>query len=245
LDLKGKKEHARRLTLAHQVDPAGTLELCKTALETGSPEVKAAAIACLGQHEECLPLVMEQTNSKNKTLRAAALEALAPHDRPEIVKLFTTLISGKTLDVLAGPLRRTRNQLVLNSLLAEGKSSFESVLKGEQEQVPRLWEILNCVESRKDEKTEEFVLLCFNQFEKLSKVVPANTASVSSAELTTRLASLLSQIASPRSLEAVLAKRAALPAEAFSATFPERASGLVTSQSLRGVCAVAGAEEGG
>src|SRR5262249_45752230 len=40
LDLKGKKCDARRLQVLHQLDPAGTVELCKTALEEGSPEVK-------------------------------------------------------------------------------------------------------------------------------------------------------------------------------------------------------------
>src|SRR4051794_11815756 len=44
LDLKGKKGDARRLIVLHQLHPQGTLELCKTALEEGSPDVKAAAI---------------------------------------------------------------------------------------------------------------------------------------------------------------------------------------------------------
>ena len=90
------------------------MELCKTALEEGSPEVKVAAIACLGKHEDCLPLVLEQANSKNKVVRAAALEALAEHDRPEITKLFTELIKGKALDILASPFRAMRNRQVLN-----------------------------------------------------------------------------------------------------------------------------------
>src|SRR6185503_15398792 len=101
LDLKGKKQDARKLTVMHRLDPVGSLDLCKKALEDGSPEVKAAAIACLGKHEDCLPLVLEQANSKNKSLRAAALEALAEHDRPEITKLFTELVKGKALDILA------------------------------------------------------------------------------------------------------------------------------------------------
>src|SRR5215469_10814698 len=40
LDLKGKKSDARKLAVMHQLEPAGTLELCKTALEDGSPDVK-------------------------------------------------------------------------------------------------------------------------------------------------------------------------------------------------------------
>ena len=137
LDLKGKKPDARKLTVMHQLDPAGTLALCKTALDDGSPEVKAAAIACLGKHEDCLPLVLEQANAKNKLLRAAALEALAEHDRPEITNLFTDLVKGKALDILVGPFRALRNRQVLNSLLAEGKRVFDLILKGDSEQIPR------------------------------------------------------------------------------------------------------------
>src|SRR4051812_5537161 len=120
-ELKGKKQDGRRLKIMHQLDPAASIELCKSALEEGSPEVKAAAVACLAKHEEHIPLVLEQANSKNKIVRAAALEALADHDRPEITRLFTDLIKGKALDILARPLRVVRSRQVFNSLLEEGQ----------------------------------------------------------------------------------------------------------------------------
>jgi len=133
LELKGKRSDARKLGLMHRLDPVGTLELCKTALEDGSLEIKAAAIACLGRHEECLPLVLEQAKAKNKLLRAAALEALAGHDRPEITQLFAELVQGKALDMLAGPFRVLRNRQVLNALLAEGNRVFALILEGDAE----------------------------------------------------------------------------------------------------------------
>src|SRR5690349_6678577 len=150
LDLKGKKCDARRLQVLHQLDPDGTIELCKTALEEGSPEVKAAAIACLGKHEDCLPLVMEQTSAKNKVLRAAALEALAEHDRPEVTKIFSDLIKGKALDILAGPFRALRNRQVLKSMLEEGQKVFEAVLKGDEDLRGRFLEVLACLGWRKE-----------------------------------------------------------------------------------------------
>ena len=177
LDLKGKKHDARRLAVMYQLDPAGTIELCKTALEDGSPDVKAAAIACLGKHEDCLPLVLEQANAKNKLLRAAALEALAEHDRPEITKLFTELVKGKALDILVGPFRSLRNRQVLNSLLAEGERVFDLILKGDSEQIPRYGEILDCLEQRKDAEAEEFLLGCFDNSPRLVKVKAAKKPS--------------------------------------------------------------------
>jgi len=215
LVLKGKKSDARRLRILHELDPAGTIELCKTALEDGSPDVKAAAIVCLGRHEDCLPLVLEQTNSKNKSLRAAALEALAAHDRPDITTLFTELIKGKALDILARPLRAIRNQLVLKSLLDEGQRVFDLLLKGDSEQNPRYFEILNCLEQRKDAASEAFLLTCFNQCEKLARLKAPKNLPIAGADLMDRLASLLCYIGTPQALEAVLAKRDVLPLTAF------------------------------
>jgi hypothetical protein len=217
LDLKGKRVDGRRLKLMHQVDPAGTLELCKTALEGGSPDVKVSAIECLGQHEECLPLVQEQVESKNKALRAAALEALAAYDRPDIAKIFTDLIKGKALDLLAKPFRVISNRQVLQSLLAEGQRVLELVVKGDAEQLPRFAAILDCIHERKDPECEEFLLQSFGQCEKLAKVKPAKNAILGGADLVERLAALLSHlIGSPKALEAVLAKRDIVPTGAFS-----------------------------
>jgi len=215
LDLKGKKGDGRRLCVLHQLDPAATLELCKTALDEGSVDVKVAAIACLGQHEDCLPLVLQQANSKNKTIRAAALEALAQHDTPEILNLFNDLIKGNVFDLLARPLRAIRNPQVVNSLLSEGKRVFGLLLKGGQEQIPRYLEILDCLQQRKDGETEEFLLACFSQCDKISKLKSAKNSPLTGADLTDRLTSLLYVIGSPRALETVLAKRALLPPASF------------------------------
>lgn len=215
LDLKGKKQDARRLQLMHKVDPAGTLPLCKTALEEGSPEVKAAAILCLGQHEDCLPLVMEQANAKNKLLRAAALEALAAHDRPEITKLFTDFIKGKALDILAGPFRYLRNRQVLNSLIDEGKRVFDALIKGDSEQIPRFWEILDCLSNRTEPEVEAFILDCFNQSDKIAKLKPAKNSHVGGDDILIRLTSQLYHTKSPGNLSTILAKRATLPSAVF------------------------------
>src|ERR1051326_449890 len=198
LDLKGKKADARRLKLMHQLDSAGTLELCKTALEEGSAEVKAAAIVCLGKHEDCLPLVMDQANSKNKALRAAALEALAEHDRPEINALFSELIKGKALDILARPFRVIRNRRLLESLLIEGQRVFDLLLKGDAEQIPRCGEILDCLGQRTETEIEAFLLACFDHCDKLAKLKTARNSDFAGADLVIRLASLLYHSGSPK-----------------------------------------------
>jgi len=225
LDLKGRKSDARKLVLIHQLEPAGSVELCKTALDEGSPEVKAAAIACLGKHEDCLPLVLEQASAKNKLLQAAALEALAEHDRPEVTKIFIEVIQGKTLEVLAGPFRALRNQEVLDAILVEGHRVFELVLKGDEEHIPRYSQILDCLAPRKEREVEEFLLACYGQGDQAVKLRKAAVNSnVTGADLMVRLTGLLYGLGSPKSLEAILAKSSALPPEAF---------GLVLRTALR------------
>ncbi|MEW6307358.1 MAG: HEAT repeat domain-containing protein, partial [Verrucomicrobiota bacterium] len=214
-DVKGKKSDGRRLTIMHELDPAGALELCQAALDGGSPEVKAAAIACLGKHEECLPLVMEQVNSKNKTLRAAALEALAEHDRPEIAKIFTEMIQGKSLDLLSAPLQKFRNKQVLLSLVSEGRRVFDLLVKGDEEQIPRYGDMLGCLTNRKEPEVEEFLLSCFGQCDKLAKVKAAKNTYVAGADLVAMLAAMLEHLGSARALDAVLERRDAIPPSAF------------------------------
>jgi hypothetical protein len=215
LDLKGKKSDARRLSVLHRLDPAGTVELCKTALEDGSADVKVAAIACLGKHEDCIPLVLEQVNSKNKALRAAALEALAEHDRPEIISLFRDMIKGKTLEMLARPFRALRNPQVLNSLLSEGKRVFDLLLKGDNEQISRFSEILDCLQQRKEAEAAGFLLTCFGQCEKLAKLKPAKNSTLGGIDLLAVMASLVYNTGSPEAREAVLSKHQVLPPAAF------------------------------
>lgn len=219
-DLKGKKHDARKLTVMHRIDPAGTLPLCKTALEDGSLDVKLAAVACLGKHEDCLPLVLEQTKAKNKQIRAAALEALAQHDRPEITNLFTELLQEKTLDVLIGPFKYLRNTIVLKSLLEEGNKTFAQVLRPDEEEIGRFAEILECLKGHHEVEVEEFLINCLAQCEKLSKIkAPKNSkvlVYISGSDLTDRLSWMLYEIGSPRALDAVISRRDALPPSAFN-----------------------------
>jgi hypothetical protein len=215
-DLKGKRHDARKLTVMHQLDPEGTKELCKNALDDGSPDVKAAAIACLGQHEDCLPLVMEQANSKNKQLRSAALQALSQYDRPEIAKVFSELLQGKTLDILVGPFRTLRNKQVVNSMVAEARRVLALVTKGESGQIPRFWEILDCLETRKDSEIEQFLLEALGHSEKLAKVKAAKNSINTGADITARVVMMLRILGTPKAFEAILARRDALPPEAFT-----------------------------
>ncbi len=215
LDLKGKKSDGRRLRVLHRLDPAGTVELCKTAFDDGSPEVKVVAIGCLAKHEEHLPLVLEQAGAKNKSVRAAALDALAEHDRPEVVALFMGLLKGKSLEPLALPFRRVRSARVLEGLLTEGREALAQALKSDEAAVTRFWEVLACLDERKEAEVQTFLIECFGQSAKLAKVKAPKQSTVGGPEIQDRLANLVYHLATPKTLSAILEQRDSLPAGSF------------------------------
>lgn len=217
-DLKGKKTDARRLQIMHELDPAGTLPLCKTALEDGSPEVKVAAIACLGKHEECLPLVLEQAKTNNKSLRAAALKALTAHEIPVVKNLFVELLRGASLEELIVPLRSVQNRDVLDALLAEANAALAKALKNETTGVLRYYEILQCLEQRVDSTTEQYLVTTMAQAVQIGRIKATNCV-VSGPDILRQLAELLYGIGSPQALNLLIAHRDKVPADSFPLVF--------------------------
>ena len=98
-DPKGTRGHPRRLKLMHALDPAGTRELVKQALEGGSKDVKVAAISCLGAEPEDLQFLIEQSSAKAQEVRAAAYEALSNINDPTAVAVLEKAISGKDMEL--------------------------------------------------------------------------------------------------------------------------------------------------
>jgi len=214
LDLKGKKQDARRLEVLHRVDPATALPLCKAALEDGAPDVKAAAIACLGKHEDCLPLVLEQAKAKNKQVKAAALEALAKHDRPEVNALLVGQIQGNDLVEMTNVLRTTPSQALVDSVLAEASKAMTKALKDDEGSVERLGVVLHCLEHQRDQKTEEWLLHFSDEMRRIGSAKLAKSL-LGVSSVPQQMSELLYRIGSARSLSAILASKDVLPINCF------------------------------
>ena len=217
-DPKGKtKSDARRLGVMHRIDPAGTKELCLAALDDGAQEVKIAAIRCLGSHEDCLPLLLEQTKAKNKAVRAAALEAVATQDHPETAKVFLSMIAGKIEDFVSTAFRALRSQAVLATLLAESRKVLEQVLKEKDASAPlvRLCAFLDALPQGKDAATEAFLIEAVAQAGRLVTVRANKNDTLDGGDVLERLAQLLYQLGSPAALKALTAQHGFLPPEAF------------------------------
>jgi hypothetical protein len=128
-DPKGTKGHPRRLKLMYALEPAGTRELVQQALESGSKEVKVAAIACLGSEPEDLQYLIEQASAKAQDVREAAYRALSTINDPTAVAVLEKALASKDLDVAARAIERSPTERLTARLVAEIEKGAAEVPK--------------------------------------------------------------------------------------------------------------------
>ncbi len=107
-DMQGKAGHQRRLSLMHSLDPEGTRELVQQTLEGGSKELKVVAIECLGNSDDVLGFLLEQSKARAKDVRAAALGALTKLSATDAV--VKKAIAGADLELVTERLRVSANR---------------------------------------------------------------------------------------------------------------------------------------
>lgn len=167
-DIKGKSGHIPRLRLMHALDPAGTRELVKQTLDEGSKELRVVAIECLGDSEEDLAFLLEQSKAKAKDVRAAALGALTKLNAAAALETVQKAATGGNLASLVDGLRESRNPVLLAFVLTEADQQLTALLKlkDKKEQsaaVSRLLLWLQCLYGREDSGTEALLLKCFDR----------------------------------------------------------------------------------
>jgi len=128
-DPKGTKGHPRRLALMHALDPAGTRELVKAALDGGSKEVRVAAVSCLGADPEDLQFLIEQASAKAQDVRAAAYRALAGVDRPEAVAVLAKGVAGKDYQMAANAVEASKSPKLIDVLVKEIRTAMDGLPK--------------------------------------------------------------------------------------------------------------------
>jgi hypothetical protein len=174
-DLKGRAGHPRRLRLMHTLDPVGTRDLLKQALDSGSKEVKIVAIACLGVARDDLSYLVEQASAKAQEVRQAAYAALATIDDDAAVAVLEKAMNGKDLDLAAEPLRQSRNARLLSHLLAAVKGELAALRKIKEkkevsQKIDRIMTLTNCLADRDDQEVAAFLLEVFRQRAELAKI---------------------------------------------------------------------------
>ncbi len=194
-DLKGKSGHLRRLALMHRLDPAGTRETVKQALEEGSKEMRVVAIECLGEDAEDLAFLLEQAHAKAKDVRAAALKALAKSSANDAVTTLQAAMQSGDLEIAVAPIRENRNPQLLKLLLAEAKQQADLLLTNKEKdkkklgtQVTRFLHLLECLRDRDDAATERFLLDGFARQKEFASI----SAEPSGKDVVDRLVQVMS-----------------------------------------------------
>lgn len=174
-DMKGRGGHPRRLRLMHALDPAGTRELVKQALDSGSKEVRVAAIECLGGDGADLSYLLEQVSAKAQEVREAAYRALVALDDKDAVAALQQAVKGEDLALAAGAIRVSKNAKLLQFIVAEAEQDLGALTKTKDKREAgkrfgRLQSLLSCIAGRADANTETFVGRLFDKRNDLAKI---------------------------------------------------------------------------
>jgi HEAT repeats len=176
-DPKGKAGHARRLRAMHRLDPDGGRAYVRRGLDEGSKEVRIAAIDCLGDSPEDLPVLLEQRKAKASEVRTAASKALGRSDSPDAAQVLCEALTGADLPLAVEPLRATRNPVVVGLLLQEAEKQFGTLVASRRKdakelggQNSRMCLLLECLGEREDNATEKLLLWMLERLAELSNV---------------------------------------------------------------------------
>ncbi len=190
-DPKGKGGHVRRLRLMYQLDPEGTLPVAREVLDSGSKELKVAALECLSGSKDDVSYLLEQATARAKDVRRAALRALSGFKEDTVVDTLMKAVSGADIEIAAEPVSRNRSPKLLKFLFAEADTQLGGLFTTKdkaklKKQLACFHQLLSCFATRTDKKTEEFLLGCFEQRDKLAKLkgdISGEDVSLKAAQL--------------------------------------------------------------
>lgn len=176
-DHKGRAGHVRRLALMHQLDPAGSREHVKHALDEGSKEVRIVAIGCLGDSPEDLDFLLEQSKARAKEVRQAAFRSLARSSHASAVAALQAVLSGGDIELAVEPIQASRHPEILKFVLSEATKQHKTLVttketdkKASEKNVSRMLLLLKCLHGRDDTGAEKFVIDCFDNRGKLASI---------------------------------------------------------------------------
>lgn len=184
LDLQGRRRgDARRLRMLHDLDPAGTRPLVEQALESGSKEMRVAAIACLGDSAEDLAFLLEQSRARAKDVRAAALSALAQCSADDAAARLLEAIDGHDLELVVDALRGATRPNLSQHLLERCATAWQHLLQPgppaaeRGTEVGRYLALLAALRGRTDEAATTLLTSMFQQRQQLAHLKNAPGAA--------------------------------------------------------------------
>lgn len=212
-DPKGKGGAARRLLLMHRLDREATRAAIDQALESGSKEVKLAALECLKGSREAIPYLLEQAKAKSHEIRRVALRSLAEFTDDAVVDALIQALSGKDHELASQAVSRNQSPRLLAFLLAEAEKQLAGLLVANKDEAKersvRFYALLACFASRRDKQSVAFLTRLFERREAIGHV----KGDCSGQEINRRIAAILVQTDSKPVLKLLVDSHATLPAE--------------------------------
>ncbi|MHC4398511.1 MAG: HEAT repeat domain-containing protein [Planctomycetota bacterium] len=219
-DPKGKGGHVRRLRLMHRLDPVAAHELVEQALETGTKEMKVAALVCLRHSKEDLPHLLEQATAKSKEVRAAALEGIAKFQDDQVVDTLMKALSGADLELAAAPASENRSPKLLTFLLSGAEQQLDDLFRAKdkaklKKQLARFHSFLSCFPGRNDKKSVGFLAGCFERRDEIARL----KGDVSGQDVNQKVAAILVLTGSKPAMKKVVDSHESLAPELLPCAF--------------------------
>jgi hypothetical protein len=220
-DPRGRGGQVRRLLLMHRLDPEAARPHVLRSLDEGSPEVRVAAIGCLGESPDDLRFLLEQARARAKDVRAAALKSLARSGADEAARVLCDALRRDDLTTAVEPLRAARHPAVTAAVLDEAEALSRALVAGKAKDVKelgtqneRMMQLLRCLEGRDDARTEALLLA---MFEALPRLWPIK-GTPGGKDVVERLVSVMAA-GPPRARSALIDAHETLPAEGLGEAF--------------------------
>lgn len=223
-DIKGRGGHVRRLRLLHKLDPAATRDLVEEALESGSKEMKVAALSCVGNTGSGLNYLLDQVNAKAKDVRSVALAGLATSKNAKAVEALIGALSGKDAEIAIGPASQNRSPKLLKYLLDESQAQLDTALTEKTKSkrgaaLSRLQLLLRGFVERSDKKSVDFLKSIFDRRDELSEVKGSGASSADGNEIVSIVTQLLVTTGNKPMLKTLAESHAGLPSWALQCCF--------------------------
>lgn len=150
LNLQGGKGDARRLKLLYQLQGESVLELVKEAGESGSFELKVAAIELLGDYPDQEDFLLEQSAEKRREVRHAAYFALARLSTPKAIDRLLEASKSKGGEQVIDAIRACDELTLHKRIIIEADQELSRCLELEGKErvtaIGQLYTYIRCLE---------------------------------------------------------------------------------------------------
>lgn len=179
---EGGKGDARILELIWDLSGEEEKELFFLANEKGSTAVRVSAIKILKNFPEFDDMFIELTKDKKKEIREAALEAAEIVDASKVVNRLIEIFKGKDKTAVLKTMKVNPSREIVNYLLNEAEVGLKNILAGlksgdspkdepaDKQEVEHFYNVLSCMDGRKDEGIFQFLKKCMEHTGELSLI---------------------------------------------------------------------------